>query len=140
MRTITHSSIISCWWRMATIFTVYHNPRCSKSRSALQLLREHGMTVHVINYVKTPLTATALTTLLNALGMSARALLRVDGPEYTQCHLDDEALSPAYLVNIMIEHPRLMQRPIVVMGSHAIVARPPEKVLELIDLCAQQAE
>ncbi len=115
-----------------TDLTLYHNPRCSKSRGALELLQERGLDPTVVHYLETPLNATQLKTLLGKLGISARQLLRTGEDEYKQLNLADTQLSEAQLIAAIAEHPRLMERPILVAGDKAIIGRPPENVLEIL--------
>ena len=114
---------------MAT--TIYHNPRCSKSRKTLELLQQHDRQPHIIEYLKTPPDAKTLRGLLTKLGISARDLVRRNEDEYLLAGLDDLTLSEEDIINAMIKHPKLIERPIVVLGNRAVIGRPPEKVLEL---------
>lgn len=115
-----------------TEVTIYHNPRCSKSRQTLQLLQEHGYEPKVVEYMKEALTSEALTTLLHKLGfVSARELMRSKEDEFKALNLATET-NEDKLVEAMIEHPRLIERPIVVVGNQARLGRPPEAVLELL--------
>lgn len=108
---------------------IYHNPKCSKSRQTLALLQANGIEPEIIEYLKTPLSADALKTLLKQLGMNATALLRQKEPEYRSLNLANATEAAA--INAMIAHPKLMERPIVVKGQRAVIGRPPETVLEL---------
>ncbi|MFN3579855.1 MAG: arsenate reductase (glutaredoxin) [Pseudomonas sp.] len=110
---------------------IYHNPRCSKSRQALALLEEQGETVEVINYIETPLSNAAISELLQMLGLSARELMRKGEDTYKELNLANPDLSEAQLVQSLADYPRLIERPIVVRHDRAVVARPPERVLEL---------
>ena len=112
--------------------TIYHNPRCSKSRAALALLEENDISPNINYYLETPPDVDELKGLLNKLGMSLDDILRRNEPEYDELGLDDETLSEAIVFDLVCQHPVLIQRPIVVMGDRAILARPPEKVLELL--------
>lgn len=112
--------------------TIYHNPRCSKSRETLQLLESAGYTPKIVLYLDTPLSATTLRSLLKKLGMSARQLLRGKDALAKELGLDDPALSEQALIAAMVEHPRLVERPIVVRGDHAVLGRPPQNVLALL--------
>ena len=112
--------------------TLYHNPRCSKSRQTLQLLQEHGIEPVVIEYLKTPPDAQTLRTLLQRLGIGPRDLMRRKEKEYRELGLDDPALSDDDLIRAMVEHPRLIERPIVVTDKGAAIGRPPENVLEVL--------
>ena len=112
---------------------LYHNPRCSKSRADLELLRERGIEPTVINYLDTPPTADELRALLAMLGVSARELLRTGEPEYADLGLADAGKSEDQLVDAMAVHPRLIERPIFVHAGRAVVGRPPECVLDLLE-------
>ena len=115
-----------------TDLTLYHNPRCSKSRGALELLEAHGQQPRVVRYLETPLSAAELRELLGKLGYSARQLLRSGEDIYQELNLADPALDEQALIAAMVEHPRLIERPILVVGDKAVVGRPPERVLELL--------
>lgn len=112
--------------------TIYHNPRCSKSRQTLQLLEENGVSPEIILYLETPPSIDDITALLKKLGMSARDLLRKGEDAFKENNLKDDSLSEAQLIGAMAEHPKLIERPIVVKGSKAVLGRPPENVLQLI--------
>lgn len=111
---------------------IYHNPRCSKSRQTLMLLQEHGFTPTVIEYLKTPPDADKLKHILTKLKLSPRELLRNNESEYKINQLHRPELSDEAIIQAIIAHPILMQRPIVIFGDKAIIGRPPEKVLELL--------
>jgi len=111
---------------------LYHNPRCSKSRGALELLREHGIEPDIVAYLDTPPSPAELQALLDALKLPARALLRTGEDEYAALGLADETLPESALIEAMSTHPRLIERPIFVHGGRAVVGRPPERVLELL--------
>lgn len=115
-----------------TDLILYHNPRCSKSRGALELLEARGLQPQVVRYLDTPPSAEELRALLAKLGYSARQLLRSGEDEYQALGLDDPALDDAALIAAMVAHPRLIERPILVAGDKAVVGRPPERVLELL--------
>lgn len=115
-----------------TDLTLYHNPRCSKSRSALALLTERGLQPTLIHYLDTPPSANELRELLHKLGYNARQLLRTGEELYQTLNLADPTLSEEALINAMRENPRLIERPILIVGERAIVGRPPETVLELL--------
>lgn len=115
-----------------TQFTYYHNPRCSKSRQALLILNEHGIEPTIINYLETPPDKATLKNILTLLGLSARQLLRKGEDEYKQLGLANEALPEETLIDAMVKHPILIERPIVIAGDKAVVARPPENVLTLL--------
>lgn len=111
---------------------LYHNPRCSKSRGALDLLRERGIEPEIVPYLDVPPSPAELRVLLQALGISARELLRVGEAEYETLGLADASLAESALIDAMSTHPRLIERPIFVHGGRAIIGRPPERVLELL--------
>jgi arsenate reductase len=114
-------------------FTIYHNPRCSKSRQTLQLLEQRGIAPEIVLYLEQPPAKKLLKQLLSKLGLAARDLLRKSEDEYRQLNLADPALSEAALIDAMHAHPKLIERPIVVRGDRAVLGRPPENVFELID-------
>lgn len=111
---------------------IYHNPRCSKSRQALALLEEQGIDPQVILYMQTPPDHATLSELLQTLGMQARELMRTKESLYQELKLDNPELTEADLVQAMADYPRLIERPIVIKDGKAVVARPPEKLLELL--------
>ena len=111
---------------------IYHNPRCGKSRQTLQLLQEQGIVVEVIDYLKTPPDAGELNDILQKLGMEPRDLMRKKEAAYKAGGFDDETLDRQALINGMVSHPILMERPIVVTRDKAAIGRPPEAVLTLI--------
>lgn len=113
--------------------TLYHNPRCSKSRQALELLRARGVEPELVLYLETPPDAATLRTLLQRLSMSPRALLRTGEEAYRRLGLAQEGLDDAALIDAMVREPRLIQRPIAVSGERAVLGRPPENVLALLD-------
>ncbi|WP_434703526.1 arsenate reductase (glutaredoxin) [Pseudomonas sp. Z1-12] len=115
-----------------TDLTLYHNPRCSKSRGALELLQARGLAPTVVRYLETPLDAAQLERLLSKLGISARQLLRTGEDEYKDLNLADESLSQAQLIAAIAAHPKLMERPILEAGDKAVIGRPPEKILEIL--------
>ena len=112
--------------------TIYHNPKCSKSRQTLQLLRERGIEPIIVEYLKQPLNASQIKRLLKMLQLEPRELMRKKESEYKDLNLADTKLSQDTLINAMAEHPILMERPIVVVGSKAALGRPPENVLEIL--------
>lgn len=112
---------------------IYHNPRCSKSRETLALLNERGVEPAVVLYLQTPPDEPTLQTLLAQLGFSsARQLMRSKDALYQQLGLADETLSEAQLLQALIAHPQLIERPIVVANGQARLGRPPEQVLEIL--------
>ena len=114
------------------MWTIYHNPRCSKSRQTLQLLQENNIEPEVVLYLETPPDAATLKALLGKLGIGARDLLRKGEDDYKALNLKDAGLSDDALIQAMASHPKLIERPIVVKGDKAVLGRPPENVLELV--------
>lgn len=112
-------------------YTIYHNPRCSKSRQTLALLQEEGIEPLVVYYLDNPPTVDGLRQLLQRLGLSARDLVRSKEAEYKNAGLDKHS-DEEELLAAMAAHPKLIERPIVVRGERAVLGRPPENVLELI--------
>lgn len=110
--------------------TIYHNPRCNTSRKTLALLEKHGVSPEVIEYLKTPPSATEVKQLLAKLGMKPRDLLRKK--EAKEAGLDNPDLTDAQLIAGMVKHPIAIERPIVVKGSRAALGRPPEAVLKIL--------
>ena len=110
--------------------TLYHNPRCSKSRQALALLREKGVEPDIVEYLKTPPDAETLRRILALLGKSPRDILRAK--EAKEAGLDDPGLDDAALIEAMVAHPAVIERPIAVAGDRAALGRPPEAVLKLV--------
>lgn len=110
---------------------IYHNPHCSKSRGALALLEEHGITPQIVPYLDEPPTREDLVALLAKLDMQASELVRT-GEEICKTEYVGKAMSEDDWLNAMLKHPVLIERPIVVAGQRAVVARPPEKVLDLL--------
>jgi len=111
--------------------TIYHNPRCSKSRRTLALLEEHGIVPRIVLYLKTPPDEAQLRALLAKLGISAQQLVRRGEGAYKASGLDADSSEQA-LLTAMARHPELIERPIVVVGKRAVLGRPPENVLDLI--------
>lgn len=112
--------------------SIYHNPRCSKSRQTLSLMQEQNIEPTVIEYLKTPPSKTELKKILKLLGINARDLLRTKEAEYKEQGLDNPKLSEEQILDIMVQHPKLIERPIVVTDNAAAIGRPPEKVLEIL--------
>lgn len=117
---------------MADKITIYHNPRCSKSRETLALLQAQGVEPTVVQYLQNPPDAATLEQLLKALNISARELLRTKEDEYKTLNLANPALTADELIDAMRQHPKLIERPIVVKGKRAVLGRPPENVLQLL--------
>ena len=112
--------------------TIYHNPRCSKSRQTLALLQDRGIEPKVVEYLTDTPDADTLDGLLNKLKLEPRDLMRRKEAPYQELGLDDPGLSRQALIAAMVEHPILIERPIVVKGAKAALGRPPEKVLEIL--------
>ena len=113
--------------------TIWHNNRCSNSRGALALLQEAGVDIEVINYLDSPPTAVQLRTLLDAMGMPARDLLRSKEAAYAELGLAAKLDDEVALIEAMSQHPALINRPIVRTAKGTALCRPPETVLSLID-------
>jgi arsenate reductase len=115
-----------------TAIQILHNPRCSKSRQTLALLEEKGIAPEIIKYLDTPPSASELKTILTKLGFSARELLRKGEEDYKKLNLKDPDLSEQALIEAMVNHPKLIERPIVIHNDKARVGRPPESVLDIV--------
>lgn len=111
---------------------IYHNPDCGTSRNTLALIRNAGVEPHVIEYLKTPPSRTMLTQLVQRMGISVRALLREKGTPYAELGLGDPALTDGQLLDAMMAHPVLINRPIVVSPKGVRLCRPSEDVLDLL--------
>jgi len=111
--------------------TIYHNPRCSKSRAALALLQEHQAPLRIVEYLKDPPTRAELASLRKKLGLAPSEWIRKSESEYKAAGLDPKSPDDK-LLDAMAKHPILIERPIVVRGDRAVVGRPPERVLELL--------
>ena len=112
--------------------TIYHNPRCSKSRQTLELIKNQDIEPEIVFYLETPLDAKTIAGLLKKLGISARQLLRKGEQAYKEHNLSDTSLSETQLIEAMVKSPKLIERPIVVVDNKAIIGRPPELVLEIL--------
>ena len=112
--------------------TLYHNPRCSKSREALAILQAKGCEPEIVLYLETPPTAKELKALLKKLNITARTLLRKTEDAYKELGLSNEALTESALIKAMIANPKLIERPIFIHGDKAVVGRPPEAVLSIL--------
>jgi len=111
---------------------IYHNPNCSKSRETLQILEDNHMRPDIIEYLEKPPTAQELKDVINMLGVSARDLLRTTEPAYGEADLDDTTLTDDEIIDAICEYPALLQRPIVISGTRAVIGRPPARVLEIV--------
>lgn len=111
---------------------IYHNPNCSKSRATLQLLRERGIEPEIVEYLKTPPNEAELEGILAGLGFGPRDLMRRSESEYRENGLDNDLLTRDELIRALIQHPRLIERPIVVNNGKVAIGRPPEAILEIL--------
>ena len=112
--------------------TIFHNPRCSKSRQTLALLENHGIKPTIIEYLKTPITKDKLIEILSLLRLSPRDLMRKKEEVYAEKGLNNPSLSDAELIDIMVKNPILIERPIVLANRKAALGRPPEQVLNIL--------
>jgi len=113
------------------MISIYHNPRCSKSRQALAILEGMHVPINILLYLETPPTASVLAEILLKLGISARELLRTGEDAYKEKNLSDHKKTERQIIDAMVSNPKLIERPIVINGSKAIIGRPPEQVLEI---------
>ena len=112
--------------------TIYHNPKCSKSRQTLELLHAKGIQPVIVEYLKTPPDQATLKKILRLLKLKPRELMRIKEDVYTKAKLDREDLGDDALISAMIKHPVLIERPIVLANGKAAIGRPPENVLEIL--------
>ena len=117
---------------LAMSVTIYHNPKCSKSCQTLELLDKQGITPDIIEYLKSPPTAEQLQVILAQLGLVPRDLMRKKEDIYAECELDNPSLTDVELVNFMIKHPILIERPIILANGKAAIGRPPEQILGIL--------
>ena len=117
---------------MTSAVKIFHNPRCSKSRQTMQLLESSGVKPEIIEYLKQPPSYDELAETLAFLGLEPRELIRTHEKPYKENKLDDPDLSREHLIRAMIEHPILIERPIVIHDGKAVIGRPPEKVLDIL--------
>lgn len=113
-------------------YTIYHNPKCSKSRQTLKLLRQNGIEPDVVEYLQEPPTRTELRQIVRALGVPARELIRRKDKHFAELGDPDTRYSDSAAVNLLAEYPQLIERPIVVRERRAVIGRPPENVLTLL--------
>lgn len=112
--------------------TIYHNPKCGTSRNTLEMIRKSGEEPEVVEYLKTPLERAQLVDLIKATGLPLREVIRKKGTPYEELDLGNEKWSDDELIDFMIEHPILMNRPIVTSPKGAVLSRPSEKVLDIL--------
>ena len=117
---------------MSNKITIYHNPKCSKSRKSLKIIKSKNIEPTIILYLKDKLSKTEIKNLLLKLGLSIREILRREENEYKKNNLKNKNLSDNQLIEFVIKFPKLMQRPIVVKNNKAVIGRPPEKILQLL--------
>lgn len=111
---------------------ILHNPRCSKSRQTLALIEEKGISPEIVEYLKSPPSRAELKDILQKLGLQPRELMRKGESEYKENDLSDASLTDEQLIDAMIAHPKLIERPIVLKDGYARLGRPPESVLEIL--------
>lgn len=111
---------------------IFFNPKCSKCRLTMDILNDKGLDTTVVEYLKSPPSAAELTEVLNLLGIEPRDLMRKHEAPYKENNLDNTDLSREQLIQAMVEHPILIERPIVINGKKAVIGRPPEKVLDIL--------
>lgn len=116
---------------MNNTVTIWHNPRCSKSREALKLLEEQGIEATIVKYLETPPTEAEIRQVLSMLGIGARDLMRTKEALYKELNLKDVTDEDA-LIRAMVEHPKLIERPVVIKGDKAVLGRPPQTVVDLV--------
>ena len=115
-----------------TMVTIYHNPRCSKSRQTLQLLEDNGVTPEIVLYLENTPDKATLAGIQKSLGVDARGMMRTKEAEYKEQNLASDSLSDSDLLDAMVKTPKLIERPIVVKGKKAAIGRPPESVLDIL--------
>ena len=113
--------------------TIYHNPRCSKSRQTLELIKANGIDPSIVLYLEEPPTTETLSNIINLLKLKPRDLLRKGEDEYKALNLKDTTIDDSEIIKLMSKYPKLIERPIVISGKNAILGRPPENVLSLIN-------
>ena len=111
---------------------IYHNPRCSKSRQSLTLIQQAGLDVEVIEYLKTPPSVAELSEVVALLGIPAESIVRKKETLFQELVLSQQTLSEEQWIEILCEHPKLIERPIVVSGNQAVIGRPPERIETLL--------
>ena len=113
-------------------YKIFHNPRCSKSRQALQILQDSNCDIEIFNYLETDLDISLIKDVLTKLSLKPRDLLRTSEQDYKDNNLEEDNLSDDDLIDFMIKYPKLIERPIVIKWHKAVLGRPPENVLELL--------
>jgi len=115
-----------------SVITIYHNPRCSKSRQSLQLLRDKGIEPNIIEYLKTPLRKDELQNISNRLGLRPKDFVRKNENDFKENDLGKDIENDKKMFEAMETYPKIIERPIVTSGSKAVVGRPPENILKLM--------
>ena len=115
-----------------SIYKIFHNSRCSKSRQALQILQDSNCEIEIINYLDIDLDVSLIKDVLKKLSLKPRDILRTSEQYYRDNNLKEDDFSDDDLIDYMIKHPKLIERPIVIKGHRAVLGRPPENVLELL--------
>ena len=113
--------------------TIYHNPRCSKSRQTLSILKDKGIEIDIIEYLQSPPDAATLTALIKKLGITAKDLVRKGEAEFKLAGLDNKNITDEEMIQAMVKYPKLIERPIVVNKDKAVLGRPPENVLTILE-------
>ena len=113
-------------------YKIFHNSRCSKSRQVLKILQDHYCDIEIINYLEIDLDVSLIKDVLKKLSLKPRDILRTSEQDYKDNNLKEDDFSDDDLIDYMIKHPKLIERPIVIKGHRAVLGRPPENVLELI--------
>jgi len=111
---------------------IFHNPRCRKSRETLAILQDKNIDVEIVEYLNTPPNKAELSAIVNMLGIKPHDLIRT-GEDIYKTEFKGKTLSDDAWLNAMLAHPKLIERPIVVSGNKAVIGRPPEKVLEIVE-------
>ena len=111
---------------------IFHNPKCSKCRLTMEILNDKGVNTSVIEYLKTPPNSDELAEILDLLGIEPRELMRKHEAPYKENNLDNPELTRDQLIQAMIDHPILIERPIIINGKKATIGRPPEKVFDIL--------
>ena len=111
---------------------IYHNPRCSKSRKTLEILKHQGQEPEIIKYLETPPSVEEIKMVLSLLKLAPRDLMRKNEPEYKENNMDDLSLTAGDLIKLMHEYPKVIERPIVINNNKAVIGRPPESVLDIL--------
>ena len=111
---------------------IFHNPRCSKSRQTMDILKNNEVDISIVEYLTTPPSNAELSEILDLLGMQPRDLMRTHEKPYNEKGLDNPELSREQLIQAMVDNPILIERPIVISGNRAVIGRPPEKVLDIL--------